>query len=95
MTIKFKVTHERKRAGRVDNKTWEILVDGEKKGEIRFRRDWVKAKQTDRIRTKMASIYDLCLNNHSGSCYGLRSLKDAKEIAIERLRSSMSLLISR
>jgi len=37
-------------------KTWSLLVDGVKVGEYEERHDFVKAKETDRIRTKWALL---------------------------------------
>ena len=62
-------------------RAWNIIKDGEVIGEIRFRRDFIKAKMTDRLRTKMANIYDICPKQGRGH-YGYRSLKDAKDDVI-------------
>lgn len=40
-------------------KYWFIKYNGVIVGEMERRKDWVKRKQTDRIRTKMAYIYNI------------------------------------
>jgi len=56
--MNFKITRKLTRE-QGSTKQWTIFADGVAVGEMKHSRDWVKANQTDRIRSKMANVSDL------------------------------------
>lgn len=42
---------------KIDDSTHHVIINGNKVGELKVKRDWVKSKSSSRIRDKMANVW--------------------------------------